>query len=126
MDLLTKAKVTPTQTVYSDSDATPKKPKRPLRRPYRVMTIYGVWVYIPNLSLRNRRMLNVSEYQQLRNEVHLLCTEQRRMAHNKTSQTNASVRTYIRNDMGHQNFFTAFRYVNQILVTDLYMSHLHL
>jgi len=71
------------------------------------------------------RQQNASEFQHLLNEIHLLRAEQRRMSHDTTSQTNASVRTYSSYVPKRQvpaEIFTAFRNVNRILVKDLYMQ----
>ena len=107
MDSLTKANVSPTQTlslidktVYSDSDEMQKKPKRPLKRPLpddddlRSLGSYNKPIPKKSKDVERLRQQNASEFQQLRNEIHLLRTEQRRMSHDTMSQTNTSVRTY--------------------------------
>ena len=144
MDSSTKANVHPTQTlsliddrlsidktVYSDSDATPEKPKRRLKRPlpddddFRSLGSHTKPISKKSKDVERLRQHNASEFQQLRNEIHLLRTEQRRMSHDTISQTNASVRTYSSYVPKRQvpaEIFTAFRNVNRILVKDLYMQ----
>ena len=112
LDPLTKANVPETQTLsiiddrlsmdktfYSDSNETPEKPKRPLKRPLPDDDLRSLGSYnkpIPKKSkdVERLRQQNASEFQQLRNEIHLLRTEQRRMSHDTMSQTNTRVRTY--------------------------------
>jgi hypothetical protein len=92
MDSLTKANVPLTQTlsfvddrlsidktVYSDSNETPEKPKRPLERPSPDdddLRSFGLQQPLPNKSkdVERLRQQNASEFQQLRNEIHLLRT----------------------------------------------------
>ena len=107
MDSLTKANVSPTQTlslidktVYSDSDEMQKKPKRPLKRPLpddddlRSLGSYKKPIPKKLKDVERLHQQNATEFQQLRNEIYLLRTEQRRMSHDTMSQTNASVWTY--------------------------------
>ena len=57
---------------------------------------------------------NASEFQQLRNEIHLLRTEQRTPVYEHIVRT-------IPNDIGNRNLFTAYRNAYRILVRYPYM-----
>jgi hypothetical protein len=113
LDPLTKANVPATQTlsliddrlsidktVYSDSNETPENVKRSLKRPLpddddlRSLGSYNKPIPKKLKEVERLRQQNVTEFQQLRNEIHLLRTEQRRLSHDTMSQTIASVRTY--------------------------------
>ena len=113
MDSLTTANVPSTQTlsliddrlsidktVHSDSNETPEKPKRPLKQPLpddddlRSLGSYNKPIPKKSKDVERLRQQNASDFQQLRNEIHLLRTEQRRMSYDTMSQTNASVQTY--------------------------------
>ena len=72
------------KTVYSDSNERPEKPKRPLKRPLsddddlRSLGSYNKPIPKKLKDVEHLRQQNASEFQQLRNEIHLLRTEQRR------------------------------------------------
>ena len=142
LDPLTKANVPETQTlsliddrlskdktVYSDSNETPEKPKRPLKRPLpddddlRSLGSYNK--PIPNKSKEVDRLRQQHlELKKLRNEIQLIRTEQRRMSHDSMSNLMpafAQTFTY-QNDMCRPQIFMDFRNVTWILVRDLYMQ----
>ena len=112
MDPLTKANVPETQTlslvddrlsidktVSTDSNETPEKPKRILKRPLpddddlRSLGSYHKPIPKKLKEVDRLRQQHDLELKQLRNEIQLLRTEQRRMSHDSMSQSNASVRT---------------------------------
>ena len=112
LDPLTKANVPETQTlslvddrlsidktVSTDSNETPEKPKRQLKRPLPddddLRSLGSYHKPIPNKlkEVDRLRQQHDLELKQLRNEIQLLRTEQRRMSHDSMSQSNASVRT---------------------------------
>jgi len=87
------------KTVYSDSNETPEKPIRPLKHPLpdhddlHSLGSYNKPIPKKLKEVERLRQQNASEFQKLRNEIHLLRTEQRRMSHDSMSQSNTSVCT---------------------------------